>query len=154
MIKTGLPIFAFNLIFLITLKAQEVPFKLKEEYETKIEVVFKAREVRSPNSVNLEGEQFSKGLISFLYIHFKILVSNGEKRIRIIHGRKDKIRKIEVNENIDLEMGFIEDLKSKESSGMVTLILLTEKKEPVSKVILSIEEDGTFLVNGVKRGKF
>ena len=154
MMNKLLPILTFNLLILTTLKAQEVPFKLKEEYETKIEVVFKAREARSPNSVNLEGEQFSKGLISFLYIHFKILVSNGEEKIRIIHGRKDKIRKITIKEDIDLEMGFIEDLKSKESPGMVTLILLTAKKEPVSKVILLIEEDGTFLVNGVKRGKF
>ena len=140
--------------FSLLLAGQDVPKKVKEEFEVKIELKFRERPSKDASTVNVSGKTALTGTSSYLSINFKMLISNNETRLKTVHGNKEKSRKIEVNEVVKIPMGFVDDLKSKDEPHQITLLLLSEKKEPISIITLSVEEDGTFLVNGEKRGKF
>ena len=139
-----------------TFSQQEISFKAANEYEIKIDLSFRKRDA-------INGEVFDAGgsriktkdqAIAFLAMSFKLLKSNNETRIRILKGEKGTAKKIKVNEVEKIEVGFIEDLKFNPEPSLLTLLLMNDQKEGISKIILAIEPDGTFLVNGEKRGKF
>ncbi len=133
---------------------QQPPYKAASEYETKIDLSFKEK----PQQNNLNTFHFSEekkrtqGQIAYLMIHFKMLISNGEVKLKMIQGEKSRTEKIKVGEVKKLDLGFIDELK--EEGTQLQLILLNDKKMEVSQILISIEKDGTFLMNGEKRGKF
>ena len=49
-------------------------------------------------------------------------------------------------------MGFVDDLK--EAGTPLQLVLLDDKKKEISQILISIDKDGTFLMNGEKQGQF
>ncbi len=53
-----------------------------------------------------------------------------------------------------LEVGFIEDVKNNDEGVEINLIFLNDLKKPIRKVTFKIGEDGSYFVNGEKRGKF
>ena len=139
-----------------TFSQQEISFKAGNEYELKIDLSFRKRDA-------INGEIFDAGgsrikttdqPIAYLAVFFKLLKSNNETRVRILNQKKVTSKKIKVNEVEKIEMGFVEDLKYQTEPSLLTILLLDDQKKEVSQVILTIEPDGTFLVNGVKRGKF
>ena len=134
----------------------EVQNKARDEFEIKIDLSFKERPSRDPNSFNFADTPLrpSNGSIAYLTILFVLIKSNDESKIRIIQGHKGTIDKIKLNEVKKIEMGFIEDLKSEAVPNQLILFLLNSKKVKISKIILLVEADGTFMVNGEKRGRF
>ncbi len=147
-----LSLVSFDTIF----SQQEIFFKAGNEYELKIDLAFRKRDT-------INGEIFDAGgsrikttgqPIAYLAILFKLLKSNDETRVRILNQKKVTSKKIKVNEVEKIEMGFVEDLKYQTEPSLLTILLLDDQKKEMSQVILTIEPDGTFLVNGVKRGKF
>jgi hypothetical protein len=55
---------------------------------------------------------------------------------------------------VQLEVGFTDDVKDRVTPHHYFLTLVSPKKTETSKIEILIEEDGTFFVNGEKRGKF
>ena len=51
-------------------------------------------------------------------------------------------------------MGFTDDVKAHVSPYEISIIFASKEKKEISRIHLLIQEDGTFLVNGEKRGKF
>lgn len=92
--------------------------------------------------------------IAFLTIHFKILKLNDEVKMKVLRGREGRTTKIKVGSVEKIEMGFLEDIKFNGQPAHIILRFLNDQKVETCQVILMIEVDGTFLVNGEKRGKF
>jgi hypothetical protein len=53
-----------------------------------------------------------------------------------------------------LEIGFIEDVRNGSEGAERVLLFLNDEKKPIRKVVFKIAEDGSYFVNGEKRGKF
>lgn len=139
-----------------TFSQQEISFKAGNEYELKIDLSFRKRDAITGEIFDAGGSRIktTDQPIAYLAVFFKLLKSNNETRVRILNQKKVTSKKIKVNEVEKIEMGFVEDLKYQTEPSLLTILLLDDQKKEVSQVILTIEPDGTFLVNGVKRGKF
>ncbi len=138
--------------------AQEaVPFKPNDEFEAKIDLAFKQREADSTTTFRFEESSKKRTMgtpIAFLAINFKVLKADGEVKVKVSRGRDEKTNKIKIGAVMKLEMGFIEDIKLNGEPAHVILHFLNDQKKETSQVVLWITEDGTFSVNGEKRGKF
>jgi hypothetical protein len=143
----------FLLVHVQLLWSQQLPYKASAEYEAKIDLSFKDKPSRDINTFNYTDEKKGpNGPVAYLIIHFKLLVSNHEVKLRVIQGSKSKLEKIKTGEVKKIEMGFVDDLK--DEGTQLQLLLLDDKKKEISQILFSIEKDGTFLMNGEKQGKF
>jgi hypothetical protein len=154
-------------LFLILLVAfaltQDTPLKAKEEFEIKLDYKFKNRPTQDLSQVNLDetrkehDRRVSAMPLPFLTLNVKMLkLSQEEVKLRITNNLNNKVavRKVEAGMIIPLQMGFTDDIKDRVSAHHYFLTLLSAKKTEISKIEILIEEDGSFLVNGEKRGKF
>lgn len=142
-----------------TLKAQDdIPFMPNDQFESKIDLAFKKRESGDPATYTFsDGRQpkiTTDRPIAFLSINFKLLRAEGEVKVSINTGRSEKVSKIKVGSILKLQFGFIEDLKNKGEATEVILTFLNDAKKAIRKVMFKIDQDGSYFVNGEKRGKF
>ena len=148
------------IIFLGILFFQDVPLKPKEEFEIKLDYQFKQRPQNDPNTVQLGVSYDNKsgaGVLPYLILNIKVLQLQGEKmRMRITNNRNDRpvIKKIIVNSEVELDLGFTVDMKDRVTASAYTVTFMAEDKNPVDRILISVDEDGSFFVNGEKRGKF
>ncbi len=140
------------------LMAQEaLPYKANDEFEAKIDLSFRQREADATNTFRFEESHKKRTMgspIAFLTINFKVLKADEEIKVKVIRGRDEKTSKIKIGALMKLEMGFIEDIKLNGEPAHVILHFLNDQKKEMSRVVLLVAEDGTFSVNGEKRGKF
>jgi len=148
----------FTLAALILHAQDDVPFMPTDQFESKIDMVFKKRESGDPNTYTLsDGTQPKKTTdtpIAFLVINFKLLRADGEVKVKVINGRSERVSRINVGTSMKLEIGFIEDVKNGSEGVERVLLFLNDEKKPLRKVTFKIAEDGSYFVNGEKRGKF
>jgi hypothetical protein len=62
-------------------------------------------------------------------------------------------KKFDPSTIIKLELGFTDDIKDRVGAYEYTVVFLDEDKDPVSRIVIYFEKDGTYLVNGQNRGK-
>lgn len=141
----------------------EPPFKPSGEFELKIDYIFKERPPVDRQVVILDDESNDKasksnaGQLPYLKIQLKVLsVTGQEQRMRITDtfGRIVYNKKVEAGSIVKLDWGFAEDIKYRIASHEYSVQFLDADKKPVSRIYMFIEEDGTFLVNEERRGKF
>ncbi len=142
---------------------QEVPFKPKEEFSIELDYTFKQRPASATNTLEFkEGRQVTEknnGPLPHLAFKLKFLKADADEiRMKAINDKGGIMvtRKIQLNEVINIQMGFMDDIKDRiaPSTHEVFIYTLSAKKTEIKKIHLEILEDGTFLVNGEKRGKF
>ena len=148
------------LLFLV----QEVPFKAKEEFDIKLNYQFKQRpSADHRNTVNLDESRkdyerrTSSDQLPYLILNVKFLkITPEEVRVRITNNRNNRSLTKKLSEGlvIPIDVGFTDDVKDRINAHEYVLTLLSPQKSETSKIVIHIEEDGSFLVNGEKRGKF
>jgi hypothetical protein len=81
---------------------------------------------------------------------------NGEFRIRLVRDGKQIIgnRKIEPDKEIKIDVGFTDDAKDKVSGYEHIVYFMNEDKKERSRIVITIEPNGDYLINGEKRGRF
>lgn len=147
----------FVLMGFIATAQDSLRYKPSDEFEAKIDLSFKKRASDGINTFKFSESAKKRTMdtpIAFLTIHFKILKLNNEVKMKVLRGREGRTTKIKVGSVEKIEMGFIEDIKSNGQPAHIILRFLNDQKVETCQVILMIDEDGTFLVNGQKRGKF
>ncbi|MGC4022834.1 MAG: hypothetical protein QM734_13240 [Cyclobacteriaceae bacterium] len=138
----------------------EAPFKPDDQFQVNVELKFKAksneynRDLYAPGGVPIEKPKTEQG--SFLEVNIvNIKTLPEEVKVQIVDSQKKTLqRKKTSSEDIHLELGFVDDLKSKTATSEVTIYFQSSKKENLSKIVLTINPDGEFLVNGKWHGKF
>jgi hypothetical protein len=152
----------YLILFLLFIQS-EVPYKASSEFELKMDFSIQERSRADPYTLSYDQSKEDRshkekgGSLPFLKIQLKVLaIPNQEVRIRIIDNDKNLVsnKKIEVGTEVTLEWGFTEDIKDKIVTNEFTILFLNADKKPVSRIYMTILEDGTFFVNEEKRGKF
>src|SRR4051812_47586754 len=142
---------------------QDIPFKPNEEFEIKLNYQFKQRPIRDQNAIHLSESQkeydrrTSSDMLPYLILNVKMLkLSEEEVKLRIINNLDQRVvtKKIETGIIMPIDLGFTSDVKDRVTAHEYTLTFLSPKKNETSKIIIHVDEDGSFLVNGEKRGKF
>lgn len=142
---------------------QDIPFKPKEEFEIKLNYQFKQRPRADINAVYMDetrrerDKRNSSDVLPYLVLNVRMLkLSEEEVRIRLENNLDSRVVNKKVTEGmiLPIDIGFTADVKDRTTAHEYKLTFLSPKKSNVSKVIIFVDEDGTFLVNGEKRGKF
>ncbi len=140
-----------------------VPYKPSEEFEVKLDYQFKVRpassayEFKFDESSQEHSRRVNNSPLPYLTLNVEILKANeNEERILGFKGATQFMTKrgIKSGSTVSIEMGFTDDMKDRVTPHEYTLFLLDKSKQQVSKIVIFIEEDGSFFVNGEKRGKF
>lgn len=151
------------LLPLFLLPQEEVPYKPAEEIKVELDYKFKQR----PSVDNLTvdygetREQHERrkvsGPLPYLMVNFTVLsLKEGEVRIRGINNLGNSVitKKAEVGTTFKIDLGYTDDMKDRVSPYEFNIYFLSPEKKNLSRVHLLVLEDGTFLINGEKRGKF
>ena len=147
--------------FLLLLQVTEIPYRAKNDFQIELKYNFKDRPAKDANTVSFDDrtarERPPSGPLPYLIVNVKILNPKAEEiRFKCENnlGRALFNRKAEKSLSYDIDMGYIDDVKDRVTAHTYTLYALTDKREAINKVELLVMEDGTFFVNGEKRGKF
>jgi len=142
----------------------EVPYRAKDDFQVELKYNFKERPAKDPNSVSWEAHNAQgregrekNGLLPYLIVHVRILNPTAEElRFKCENnlGRSLFNKKISKELSYDVDMGYIDDVKDRISAHTYTVYAMTDKRVMINRIELHVAEDGTFLVNGEKRGKF
>ncbi len=112
------------------------------------------------NTIDLERHpQPSNGGMPAPYLHINLRILKiipEEVRVKVTKSPNETLlfKKFDPNVVIKLDLGFTDDIKDRVSSHQYIVTYLSKEKMPLSKIEIFFEEDGTYLVNGEKRGKF
>jgi hypothetical protein len=145
-------------IFSFALIQDETPLKANDEFELKIDLQFKQRPKTDLNTVELDKRTLpTSGMNApYLYINLRILKPVAEEvRVKVVDNWNETLlsRKFDPSVLIKLNLGFTDDIKDRAAAHQYTVTFLNKEKAPLSKVEIFFEEDGTYIVNGQKRGK-
>lgn len=151
------------LVFLpvFVLQAQEIPFKPDNEFALRLNMNFKARPPADVTKINVEetfGEYEKRTSTTPLpyVILFLTVITAGEDEVRLSiskGGKAFQSRKVEPGKPVKLDIGFSVDVKDRTTDHEYVITFLTEKKKPVSRIVIHFTDQGDYLVNGVKRGQ-
>jgi hypothetical protein len=153
----------FYLLFIAIFFLQEIPLKPKDQFEIMLDYKFKPRPLQDANTVQLGevtsrySEKTGAGVLPYLTLNIKLLALPEEKmRIQISTNLKDRAsyKKIDLNTLIELDLGFTDDMIDRVSAHQYILTFIDSQKNPVDRILINVDEDGSFHVNGEKRGKF
>lgn len=142
----------------------EVPYKPSGEFQIEVEYKFKQRPlVDNSASVNFDetrkdhDRKQTSALLPYLVLKLKLLkLSEEEVRIKGVDNMGDVriTKKAELDRMYKLDLGFTDDMKDKVTANEYTILFMSLERKEHSRIHLFVGEDGTFLVNGEKRGKF
>ena len=145
----------------------DVPFKANDEFELKLDFQIKARPYLpsdsdpkidfSPTNNGLPDSHRKAGSFPHITFKFKFLkLSSEEVKVKIsdsagtiVYNKKAKVGTI-----INLEMGFIKDIKEGIVPNEYDIVLISDNKKPTSHIQISVQKDGTYVVNNMINGKF
>ena len=154
----------FCLTSLFNLLQVEVPNKPWNEFELQIDYQFKMRPASSANTIDFvetqeehDKKQYGIGLRPYLVLNLKLIkLSDQEVKVRAVNNLDRVIinKKVKAEEILKIDMGFTDDVKAHVSPYEISIVFASKEKKEISRIHLLIQEDGTFLVNGEKRGKF
>lgn len=152
----------FSLIFIAVLLLQEIPFKPNEQFEIKLDYQFKPRPLHDANTVQL-GEvpgryaDTGSGVLPYLILNIKLLELPEEKmRVQISSNLKERPSSKKISEDmlIELDLGFTDDMVDRVSAHQYVLTFIDSERNPIDRIVINVDVDGSFHVNGEKRGKF
>lgn len=150
--------FLWLVIISFVLVQDEIPLKANDEFELKIDLQFKQRPKADVNTVELDRRTLpTSGMNApYLYINLRILKpATEEVRVKVMSNKNETLlsRKFDPSVLIKLDLGFTDDIKDRAAAHQYTVTFLNKEKSPLSKIEIFFEEDGSYIVNGQKRGK-
>jgi hypothetical protein len=135
-----------------------IPYKANDEFELKLDLQFKKRPPPDLNKVDLEKRTLpASGMNApYLYIDLRVIKPVTEEyRVKVIKNERDLLlsKKFDPSTVIKLDMGFTDDIKDHISPHHYMITFFSKEKNPLSRIEIFFEKDGTYIVNGEKRGK-
>jgi len=144
-----------------------IPYKPNNEFEVKIDLNFKQKDVElnTSNKVTLDytetvaqrNRKLNGTPLPYLALKIKFLsLSEKEERVKIVNnlGKVIYSKKTDIKTVIKLDVGYIDDVKDEVTPNRFDVILVDSNKTEIDMISILIAKDGTFYVNDEKRGKF
>jgi hypothetical protein len=139
----------------------DIPFKSADEFQVNIDLKFKPRpqkdsRLNSDFKVSTQSDTNISAPEAFLNVNItQLKVLSDEVKILAFDSKEKMVVKKKCTpDDIQLEMGFVNDLKSGAAANQVTIYFLSAEKRKLRKIELTILPDGVFQVNGKWHGQF
>jgi hypothetical protein len=156
-------VISFMLLFSITsilaLAQQTEPYKPDAEFEFKFDYSFKERMLNEKPDYQAQDPDkrpTSTGPLPYLKTELKLLTLNADEvRVKVVNHKGTTVinRKVTTNQVLKIDWGFSDDVKDQIVSHSYTIFLMNDDKEILSRITLNADTDGTFFVNGQKKGR-
>lgn len=145
----------------VLIQSPDVPYRNKEDYQVELKYDLRSRPPEALNKVQLDMypttvSKPKSGTLPYLLVTVKILNPRPEE-VRFKCENNTHVvfnRKLSKSSSFVIDMGYIDDIKDGLASNDFTVYAVGADKVPINRINLHIDKDGTFLVNGEKRGKF
>ena len=151
---------SFYLFFAFFLVQDTPPLKPTTQFDIITNYQLKKKPTSDNVKIVFERQEIDKetgtDLLPYLAIQLRVKHWNPEvNQVRVVDELNKTYLKKKINDTgiYDLELGFIDDIKDGVTSGNFVVNFLNRKKV-VEIITITIKQDGTFLVNDEKRGKF
>lgn len=153
----------YLIALLIFAVVQDLPYKSKEEFDIKLDYKFKQRPQTDANTFTMNEskkdyeKRTSRTPLPYLALNIITLkLSDEEVKVKVTNNQNKNsfTKKVEAGTVIPIDLGFTDDVKDRIAPYYYKLIFLSPRKTEVSQITIEVLEDGSFLVNGEKRGKF
>lgn len=138
-----------------------IPLKPNEEFEVRLDYQFKPRPASGAHTIYPGNQQVTRSastdVLPYLVLEIKMLaVPVGKARVAISNNMDSRsaYKRVAINSMLQLDLGFTDDMIDRVKPHEYTVTFLDDEKEPVNRIVISIGEDGSFFVNGEKRGMF
>jgi hypothetical protein len=151
-----------SFVLSVTTMAQEIPYKPEQEYTIRLDLKFLSRSSANTTEVKVSEsrEEYLKRNNSSQLPHLTLYITiketnHGEVRMKIMRDGRvhTNNKKIELGKEFKLEVGYTDDAKDKVSGYNHTLLFLDASKKEVNKIVIAIEENGDYRINGEMRGR-
>ncbi|WP_276374894.1 hypothetical protein [Chryseolinea sp. H1M3-3] len=145
-------------IIFFSLLQDQVPFKPTDEFQLKLDLQFKKRPYTENHTIEMEKRTLPTSGMDAPYLYIDLLVIKPlpeEVRIKVNNNKGENLltRKFDSKVKVRLDLGFTDDIKDRATAHQYIITFFTKDKTPSSRIEIFFEEDGTYLVNGEKRGK-
>lgn len=149
-----------NSLLIVLLLQDNLPLKPTNQFEINTNYQLKKKLISENDKIVFDKKEVKKetGTDLLPYLQIKLKIKRWHPDVDLVKvvddGNKTVLRK-KVNDDglYDLDLGYVDDIKDGVTSGKFTVQFL-ERKKIIEVITISVEKDGTFLVNGEKRGKF
>lgn len=148
-------------LFLVLFQDQ-VPNKPAREFEITTQYELKQKPTDQNKIVFVEPGQVDRpresgtDMLPYLIINLRVKRwADDVEQVRVVDtfNKQHLKKKADDDAVYTWAMGYVDDIKDKVTPGKFIVQFLRDKKT-VEQIVVQVEEDGTFLVNGEKRGKF
>jgi ribosomal protein S4E len=98
----------------------------------------------------------STGPLPYLKTELKLVKLNADEvRVKVVNHKGTTVvnRKVSTNQVLKIDWGFSDDVKDQIVSHSYTIFLMNDDKQILSRITLNADTDGTFFVNGQKKGR-
>jgi hypothetical protein len=142
--------------FVLAIFSQDVPFKAKDEYALKLDYNFKTKPHDHKSVYEADVKEVSTSPLPHLTVLIEITKITDETKVRIASnkGQPGFLKKANLGAVIQVPFGFTDDVKDGITSNEYTLTFLNKEKKELSRLVLLIDKEGQFFVNGEKQGRF
>jgi hypothetical protein len=151
-----------NLLLIVFTLSQTTPLKPRDEFEVKLNYEFRQRPGQSASKVRFDeteeehNRNSSMAVLPYLKLSINILTSAGAVKAKFHNNKNENLQSRKVKDGVilPLDIGYTDDAKDRVAAHEYTITFIGEDKNEISKIVIFIDKDGSFLVNGEKRGKF
>lgn len=134
-----------------------IPFRDAKTYEFKLNYDFKAKPPASHNEISfVEQGNTSPEYLPYVKVNIKMLsLADQDYRVRVVdgHGQQRLNKKAREDMDVDINMGFAEDLKEDIVPNIYHVYFINKEKEILSKISVKVTSEGDLLLNGQQYGK-
>lgn len=132
----------------------DIAYKPKDEFEVKLDLSFKSKSATESTKTSREK---TTGLLPYLKLNVRILkLQPDEARIRVIRDSKEAVLNKKLNGEIEikLDVGYTDDVKGGISGYKHEIQFMSAEKKVLRRILIEIDKEGNYMINGEKRGKF
>lgn len=149
---------AYLISLLLLWQTVDVPYRAKDDFQIELKYNFKERPGKE-TTIAWESQpaKVKSGPLPYLIVNVKILNPKAEEIRFRCEDNVGKVwfnKKAEKSLSYEIDMGYIDDVKDRITPYRYVVSAMTEDRKAINNIELLVQEDGTFLVNGEKRGKF
>jgi hypothetical protein len=149
--------FLWGAIISVLLFQDQAPYKANDEFELKLDLQFKQRP-KSETKIEFDRRTLPTGGMNapYLFLNLQILKAVPEEvRVKVLKNGTQTLlsRKFDPNVVLKLDLGFTDDIKDRVTAYQYVITFSSKDKTVLSRIEIFFETDGTYLVNGEKRGK-
>ena len=153
----GVPAFFFPFLFFFF--QNDAPLKSTKEFEVSTKYELRKKPTSDDPKIVFETNETKRSstdLLPYLSLTLKIKKwASGVTQVRIsdTQGKTYLRKKPSTDSSYPFEMGYVDDMKDKVGPSKF-IVTFHKEKQVVEQITIEVEEEGTFLVNGERRGKF